>query len=87
MSALQSARRCGGELLPFEPLEALLATGCGVLTAQLLGVNRRQVYRWRETGVSWAQADELAIRAGLHPSSVWGRSWWDGIDGIDGDDL
>jgi hypothetical protein len=25
------------------------------------------VYRWRSYGVTWAQADELACRLGLHP--------------------
>lgn len=70
MTLPQSARRCGGERLPFGPLEGLLG-GCGARVALRLGVQRRQVYRWRQTGVSWAQADELAVRAGYHPREIW----------------
>ena len=37
----------------------------------LLQVPRRQVYRWRGSGLTDRQADHLAIRCGLHPVLVW----------------
>ena len=76
MTALNSSRRCGGARLPFNILEQHVSGGCGIQTARVLGVHRRQVYRWRASGVTWAQADELAVRIGLHPSAVWGATWW-----------
>ena len=76
MTALQSGRKCGGDRLPLAPLERILAAGCASGAARALDVNPRQIYRWRRTGVSWAQADELAVRVGVHPSAVWGAAWW-----------
>jgi hypothetical protein len=77
VTALQ-APQCRREArLPFGPLEQLVSGGCGLATARELGVHPRQVYRWRRYGVTWAQADELATRAGWHPAEVWGADWWD----------
>lgn len=69
--------RCVELRLPFEPLERLLSGSCAGATARTLGVDLRQIYRWRRQGVTWALADELAVRVGLHPAVVWGRDWWD----------
>lgn len=47
--------------------------------AARLRVDRQQVYRWRTGKVmfdTWT-ADRLAIRAGYHPSLIWGQQWWD----------
>ena len=42
-----------------------------------LGVNRRQVYRWRTAGrIGVVTADRVACRLGLHPCEVWGNDWW-----------
>jgi hypothetical protein len=76
MMALQAAARCDGPRLPLAPLEQLVGRGCGLATARELGVHPRQVHRWRRQGVTWAQADELATRAGWHPAEVWGAAWW-----------
>lgn len=91
MTALQRAAQCGGAKLPIRPLEELLersltdivgAKGgarraCSTVRhAELLSVHVRQLHRWRHQGVTWAQADELAVRAGYHPGDVWGRAWW-----------
>lgn len=86
---MREAARCGGPRLPFEPLEEVLrrrlvdervgrrVVGASVrVQALTLGVDPRQVLRWRHQGVTWAQADELAVRAGYHPGDVWGRDWW-----------
>ena len=47
--------------------------------ANRLGVDRQQVFRWRNSKVMWNQweADRMAIRAGTHPACVWGRAWLD----------
>lgn len=39
--------------------------------AEQLGVHHRQIYRWRQTGVTADQADALAVRAHMHPLEVW----------------
>lgn len=88
MTAVRDASRCGGARLPFAPLEELLrrrlvdervgnqVVGASVrVQALALAVNARQVHRWRHQGVTWAQADELAVRAGYHPGDVW-EEWW-----------
>lgn len=75
---------------PFLPLEELIVFGAGPrvhehidirvsaarLVADTLGRSQQQVYRWRNVGVSFDQADELATRAGFHPASVW-PEWMD----------
>jgi hypothetical protein len=76
VSNLRSAGRCGGPRLPFDALERLVSGSCAATTARTLGVNARQVYRWRGQGLPWALADELACRIGLHPAIVWGAAWW-----------
>lgn len=47
-----------------------------MLQAEALGVAPRQLDRWKRDGVTWVQADELAVRIGQHPGTVWGRDWW-----------
>lgn len=90
MSPLLEASRCGGPRLPFPALEETLGARLGVITgetgqvtgcsvrrmAEALGTSPRQVCRWRRQGLTWAQGDLLAVRLGLHPSTVWGRLWW-----------
>ncbi len=88
MSIIGTAPRCGGERLPFAPLEHLLRRllvdemaghqlvgGSVRAQAAAVGVNPRQIHRWRQQGVSWAPADLLAVRAGFHPGDVW-DDWW-----------
>lgn len=43
--------------------------------ATLLDVPRRRVLTWRERGVAYFDADEIAIRLGLHPAELW-PDWW-----------
>ena len=48
--------------------------------ANRAGVSRPTVYNWRNKGLTYWKADELAIKlAGLHPSSVFGPVWF-GLD-------
>jgi hypothetical protein len=44
--------------------------------AALFGVKRLQVIQLRHTGISLRNADRYAVKAGFHPSSVWGIKWW-----------
>lgn len=67
-SALQGLR------WPWAPLEQALG-GTTTSQARALGVHDRQVYRWRDEGLTDAMADRCAIRAGLHPAIVWGPAW------------
>lgn len=41
----------------------------------ILNVTNRRVLQWRERGVAYYDADEIAIRLGLHPSELW-PNWW-----------
>lgn len=59
---------------PWEPLGELLG-GSLRTQAERLGVDDRQVSRWRRGGLTDAMADRCAIRLGLHPLLVWGPAW------------
>lgn len=65
------ARRREARPFPLDPL--LDSTGAASLRdfAGWAGVGRRQVYRWRDEGLTLAVADSLACRFGLHPVEVW----------------
>jgi hypothetical protein len=52
--------------------------GGALTTAELFGVDVRSVQRW--TTWSYAKADAMAIRAGLHPKIVWPEAWEEGLD-------
>lgn len=56
---------------PFEPLEQFVNAPNMVLFADCIGIDTRQVYRWRESGITVAQADALAVRAGALPYEIW----------------
>jgi hypothetical protein len=42
-----------------------------------IGVSQSYIRQLRRKGLSEAQADRFAIRAGTHPQVVWGRGWSD----------
>ena len=44
--------------------------------AELAGVSRRTVNRWRHAGIPLELADRLACAIGLHPSNVW-PEWYE----------
>ncbi len=48
------------------------------MVARALDISDRQVFRYRQWGLlTDRQADQYAIRLGLHPALVWGDAWWD----------
>lgn len=56
---------------PLAALERRLGTVSDAETALRLGVCRRTVVRWRHAGLTDVQADQVAIRCGMHPALVW----------------
>lgn len=52
-------------------LEQRLRGRCLLEEAADLGLHPRQIYRWRQSGLTERQADELAVRCGFHPAEVW----------------
>lgn len=62
---------------PF-PIAPLLerTPGAGIPSkAKVLGVDPKQLHRWRAYNLSIDQADELACRLHLHPIEVWPDIW------------
>jgi hypothetical protein len=49
--------------------------------ARYFGVSKAAVSKWRERGLSCVQADELAVRLGLHPCELW-PDWLDESFGV-----
>lgn len=45
------------------------------VAAETLGVDRRTLHRWKVYGVDERRADELAVRANLHPMVLWPDEW------------
>jgi hypothetical protein len=45
------------------------------VAANLLGVTRWAILKWRREGMPAAAADRAAIAAGTHPLLVWGQAW------------
>lgn len=56
---------------PLEPLLAALRRPSVQGLAALLGIDARQVHRWKQYGLSDEWADRAAITLGLHPALVW----------------
>lgn len=44
--------------------------------ADVLGVERARVVRWRRVGLTVDEADEVAGRLWCHPFEVWGPAWY-----------
>jgi hypothetical protein len=47
--------------------------------AYVLGSDRRYIYRWLDYGLTHEQADQFAVRLGLHPVELW-PNWFDGVE-------
>lgn len=60
---------------PFADLVAVIGKDAtAAVIAAKLGIGVRQVHRLRRAGgLTEVQADELAVRLGLHPAEVWGH--------------
>lgn len=67
------------------------STGCGVddgmlsdvALAEMVGVTRRTVQRWKHSGLHPEMAERAAESLGEHPALIWGGAWWD-VVGTDG---
>jgi hypothetical protein len=64
-------RALGPRPFDFAALEQAAAVDGASSLARVLGVDRRYVYRFRQSGLHADQADELAVRAGFHPAELW----------------
>ncbi len=65
-----------GEARPYAIRDVLEHEGCSAAAlARAAGIQRRQIERWKVTGLTEAQADHLACRLGVHPSAIW-PDWW-----------
>ena len=49
--------------------------------ADVIGVDRHVVLRYRGDGVTVYEADEIGIGLGIHPSCVW-PDWWTADDPV-----
>lgn len=60
---------------PWAPIETLIVGDYGdptvVEIGGRLGIDPRQVYRWRVSGVTSEQADRISVAMGLLPYEVW----------------
>lgn len=59
--------------LSFGPLRAQRATISGL--AESIGVSRRNVIRWKHSGVPVNAAESACDALGLHPCEVWGDEY------------
>lgn len=77
-----AAARNNKKRFPLEPLMALLVRdlGSNVAGQRRLKVSGSSLIHARDNDLSWAKADEWAVRAGYHPVEVWGRDWFDSYD-------
>lgn len=64
--------------LPARPLwESVGRPQSAAEFAQAVGVKKTTVLRWLSNGgIPFVSCDELAVRVGLHPMSVWGDDWY-----------
>jgi hypothetical protein len=87
----------GDRIYSFKPVEQLLIARLGdqvlggqaivkpgtPMFAEFLGEHRRQVARWRSSGVSRSLADRIADRLGLHVYEIWPEMRDDDIEDLE----
>jgi len=64
-------------LLPAEPLMAVLGMSSLRTLSDKLEVNVRTVQRYVKVGLTFDQADRIAIALGMHPMEIW-HDWLEG---------
>jgi hypothetical protein len=64
---------------PLHPLLEVCGLNVGSLGSRL-GIGGRQITMAVQRGLTDKQADEWAIRLGVHPMTVWGWAWVDDAD-------
>lgn len=74
-----SAGVAAEERFDFGRIERLVEAESMLELTRRLGINPRQVYRWRSYGVQWSRADQMACALGLHPGDIW-PEWWEASD-------
>ena len=65
-------------VLPFEPIERFCKTeNCSDEDfAQMLGITRKTIRRYRLCGLSFFTADKISCRLGHHPTYFWGDDYF-----------
>ena len=54
------------------------AGSASTVISELCGIPRRTVCRWAvQGGIPVDRADEVAIKLGAHPSTIWPQEWWE----------
>lgn len=78
---MRQSREFPGTYLPSAPLLAVFnSDATSELIAERLGVARATVTAWKQgRRIKWRDADNHAIRLGLHPVSIWGDEWFLGV--------
>lgn len=63
--------------LSFTEIENLFTEGTAdERIAEVIGVNRQSVRRYRAEGMSLTVADRVATKLGFHPLSIWENEYW-----------
>jgi hypothetical protein len=66
------------KIFSIQVLMDYVGTATDTQFAELVGVDRRTVQRWKRTGIDCWKADTLCVNvAGVHPANVYGRLWAD----------
>lgn len=60
---------------PMQPLLDVTPGDSAKKKAKALGLDRIQIVRWLDYGLTEAQADELACKVGKHPIDIWPDIW------------
>lgn len=71
---LKEGRRRAERPFPLEALDDWLGRKDDAALAARLGMSRQRIAGWRQTGLTWGEADRVATQLGLHPSSLW--TYW-----------
>lgn len=64
--------------LSFEPFEKIMRDPehSDEQFAESIGRTKDHLRRYRQNGLLFYKADELAIDNGMHPSYIWGDAYW-----------
>lgn len=62
--------------LPVAPLKDACRRHDTTLNELALRAGIASTRAYRADGLSWGDADKLAVALGYHPSGIWGDDWW-----------
>lgn len=68
---IQLLDKQNSQMFPYEPLEKMLGETNKSQAALILGVSVDMLKRFSQKGLSVDEADALACKIGVHPSSIW----------------